>query len=103
MAGDLIIRSDVIRYLGVWMDSSLNFKTHTTKKCQSAMINFLKIRKIRHLLNTDTHSKLMPKSVHFTSRLLQCCTLQHPKGHPYKATAYTEHVCTLSAKKIEKG
>ena len=58
MAGDLIIRSDVIRYLGVWMDSSLNFKTHTTKKCQSAMINFLKIRKIRHLLNTDTTASL---------------------------------------------
>ena len=54
VAGDLIIRSNVIRYLRVWMDSSLNFKTHTTKKCQSAMINFLKIRKIRHLLNTDT-------------------------------------------------
>ena len=45
----------------------------------------------------------MPKSVHLTSRLLQCCTLQHPKGHPGKATAYTEHVCMLSAKKIEKG
>ena len=58
VAGDLIIRSDVIRYLGVWMDSSLNFKTHTTKKCQSAMINFLKIRKIRHLLNTDTTASL---------------------------------------------
>ena len=31
VAGDLILRSEVIRYLGVWMDSSLNFKTHTTK------------------------------------------------------------------------
>ena len=40
------------------MDSSLNFKTHTTKKCQSAMINFLKIRRIRHLLNTDTTASL---------------------------------------------
>ena len=58
VAGDLILRSEVIRYLGVWMDSSLNFKTHTTKKCQCAMINFLRIRKIRHLLDTDTTASL---------------------------------------------
>ena len=45
----------------------------------------------------------MPKPVHLTSRLLQCSTLQHPKGHPGQATAYTEHVCMLSAKKIKKG
>ena len=45
----------------------------------------------------------MPKSVHFTPGLLQCCTLQHPKGYFGQATVNTEHVCTLSAKKIEKG
>ena len=27
VAGGLIIRSDIIRYLGVWMDQSLNLKT----------------------------------------------------------------------------
>ena len=58
VAGDLLLRSEVIRYLGVWMDSSLNFKTHTMKKCQCAMINFLRIRKIRHLLSTDTTASL---------------------------------------------
>ena len=34
VAGDLILRSDVIRYLGVWLDATLNFKLHITKKMQ---------------------------------------------------------------------
>ena len=45
----------------------------------------------------------MPKSVHFTPRLLQHCALQHPKGYLGQAAANTEYVCTLSAKKIKKG
>ena len=31
IAGDLILRTDIIRYLGVWLNSTLNFKTHITK------------------------------------------------------------------------
>ena len=27
--GDLIVRTSTIRYLGAWMDTNLNFKTHT--------------------------------------------------------------------------
>ena len=46
VAGDLILRSEVIRYLGIWLDSALNFKTHVTKKCKAAMLNFLRIRGI---------------------------------------------------------
>ena len=45
----------------------------------------------------------MPKSVYLTPGLLQCCTLQGPKCHFGQITVNTEHVCTLSAKKIEKG
>ena len=58
VAGDLILRSDIIRYLGVWMDSNLSFKHHTTKKCQAAMINFIRIRNICHLLDADTTESL---------------------------------------------
>ena len=58
VAGDLILRSDIIRYLGVWMDSNLSFKHHTTKKCQAAMINFIRIRNIHHLLGADTTESL---------------------------------------------
>ena len=59
MAGDLIVRSEVIRYLGVWLNSTLNFKTHVTKKCKAAMLNFLRIRSIHHLLTEDTTSSLV--------------------------------------------
>ena len=47
--GDLILRSPVVRYLGAWLDSGLNFKTHVTKKCTVAIANFQRIKSIRHL------------------------------------------------------
>lgn len=53
IAGDLIVRTNIICYLGVWMDGNVNYKTHVTKKCQNAMPNFCKIRSIRHLLTTE--------------------------------------------------
>ena len=36
VAGDLILRSDTIKCLGVWLDSGLSLKTHVTKKMQSS-------------------------------------------------------------------
>ena len=58
VAGDLILRSTVIKYFGAWLDTSLNLKQHVTKKCQAEMINFFKIRNIRHLLDADTTANL---------------------------------------------
>ena len=59
VAGDLILRSDVIRYLGVWLDATLNFKLHVTKKCKAAMVNFIRIRGIHHLLTEEATSSLV--------------------------------------------
>ena len=59
VSGDLILRSNIIRYLGVWLDASLNFKTHTTKKCQAVILNFFRIRSIHHLLTQDATSSLV--------------------------------------------
>ena len=59
VAGDLILRSDVIRYLGVWLNATLNFKLHVTKKCKAAMINFIRIRGICHLLTDKAASSLV--------------------------------------------
>ena len=59
VAGDLILRSDVIRYLGVWLNATLNFKLHVTKKCKAAMINFIRIRGICHLLTDEAASSLV--------------------------------------------
>ena len=41
VAGDLIVRSHSIKYLGVHMDEHLNYKLHVTKKCQTAMVQLL--------------------------------------------------------------
>ena len=54
IASDLIVRSDTIKYLSVWMDQNLTLKQHITKKCQNAMLNFLKIRSIRQYLDNAT-------------------------------------------------
>ena len=59
VAGDLILRSDVIRYLGIWLDATLNFKLHVTKKCKAAMVNFIRIRGICHLLTEEATSSLV--------------------------------------------
>ena len=59
MAGDLILRSYVIKYMGVWLDSGLSIKTHFTKKCKAAVLNFIRIRRICHLLSQETTATLL--------------------------------------------
>ena len=56
--GDLIVRSEEVRYLGAWMDANLNYKLHVTKKCQAAMLNFQKIKSIHHLCDPKTCASL---------------------------------------------
>ena len=58
IAGDLIIRCELIRYLGVWMDAAMTFKQHIAKKCQAATLNLKRIRSIRHLITTDIAASL---------------------------------------------
>ena len=59
IAGNLILRSDIIRYLGVCLNSTLNFKLHVTKNCKAAMANFIRIRGIHHLLTEEATSSLV--------------------------------------------
>ena len=54
VAGDLILRSHTIRYLGAYLDENLNYKLHINKKCQAAMFNYFKIKGIRRLLDIPT-------------------------------------------------
>ena len=70
VAGDLALRSDTIKYLGVWLDSELSFKMHVTKKCKAAMLNFIRIRSISSSTVPGYHCQLTTKSVHLTSGLL---------------------------------
>ena len=52
--GELVNRLDCIKYLGTNLDQHLNFKTHVTLKCQTAMYNLYKIRQMRSVLTEET-------------------------------------------------
>ena len=56
---DQIEISDSVRYLGAFLDQTLSFKGHINKKCQAAMVNFVKIRKIRQFLSQDACATLV--------------------------------------------
>ena len=44
--GESVHRSQMVRYLGVWLESDLTFKTHV-KKCTTAMLNLQRIKNIK--------------------------------------------------------
>ena len=50
---DNIEISDSMRYICAFLDKTPSFKGHVNKKCQSAMVNFVKIRKIHQFLSQD--------------------------------------------------
>ena len=51
--GELVNRSDCIKYLGANLDQHLNFKIHVALKCQTAMYHLHKIRQIRLVLTEE--------------------------------------------------
>ena len=54
-----IPKSNCIKYLGGWVNAMLSFKTDITKKCQSAMVNLVKICNIRKYLTDDPTKTLL--------------------------------------------
>ena len=53
IAGDKIESESCIRYLGAYLDETLNFKEHIKRKCRTAMLNYLKIKSIRKYLTAE--------------------------------------------------
>ena len=51
--------SEVVKYLGMWMDCNLTFKDHIVKKCRISMINLQQIKLIRPFLNQEACTTLM--------------------------------------------
>ena len=43
-------RSEVIEYLGAWLDQNLTLTEHVNRKCQNVMMNLLKIKQLRKVL-----------------------------------------------------
>ena len=57
--GNHITTSEIVQYLGVFLDQLLNFKAHTKQKCRTAMSNLIRIRNICKFLMKDTCATLM--------------------------------------------
>ena len=55
--GEWILRSQVTRYLGAYLNTTLNLKQHIKIKCKAAMLNLLKIKAIRKYLTTEACTK----------------------------------------------
>ena len=102
VAGDLVVRSHSIKYLGVHLDENLNFKQHIMKKCQAAMFNYFKIRSIRHLLDAHTMAHLCLNLC--LSHLDYCNAILYglPEITINKLQQGPKHVCMLSTKKKQE-
>ena len=53
------VRSDNVKYLGGFLDSTLSFHQHVIAKCHAANINPQKTRHIRKFLTRDTCQQLV--------------------------------------------
>ena len=51
---DTVFTSQTIRYLGAWLDSTLNFQEHVTKKSASAIANIHRLMHIHRYLGQPT-------------------------------------------------
>ena len=56
--GTTIQKSEVIKYLGIWLDLQLNFKHHITMKCTVAMLNLQRIKMIPKYVTKDVANTL---------------------------------------------
>ena len=57
--GEEIVRANITKYLGAYLDSKLYFKEHIKTKCRAAMLNIYKIRAARKNLTRSACNKLM--------------------------------------------
>ena len=55
--GEQIPRSQMMRYIGAYLDPTLNLKQHIKIKCKAAMLNLLKIKATRKYLTTEACTK----------------------------------------------
>ena len=59
VAGDDVLRTSCIKYLGVHMDGELKLHKHITEKCKPASYNLYSIRCIRETLTVDACKQLV--------------------------------------------
>ena len=66
----VVNNSEVVKYLGTWMDCNLTFKDNIVKKCTTAMINLQRIKLIRPFLNTEACKTLMLGHLDYCNSIL---------------------------------
>ena len=50
---DRVAKSEVVKYLGAWLDPSLTYKYHIKQKCKIAMYNIQRIKHIHYMLTEE--------------------------------------------------
>ena len=63
VAGDEVLRTSCIKYLGVHMDGELKLHKHITEKCKIASYNLYSIRCIRESLTVDACKQVVQSLV----------------------------------------
>ena len=53
VTGEVVDKTDCIKYLGVWLDATLLLKHHITQKCRTAMWNLQRLKVICPFLTTE--------------------------------------------------
>ena len=53
VTGEVIDKTDCIKYLGVWLDATLSLKHHITQKCRTAMWNLQRLKAIHPYLTSE--------------------------------------------------
>ena len=56
---DTVAKSEVVKYLGTWLDKSLTYEFHIKQKCKIVMYNIHKIRHIQYMLTKDACKTLV--------------------------------------------
>ena len=51
--GELVERTEVIKYLGAFMDEQLNMQKHITEMCRKAMYGLYRLKQVRKVLTDE--------------------------------------------------
>ena len=53
VTGEVVDRTNCIKYLGIWLDDTLSLKHHITQKCKTALWNLQRLKAIHPFLTTE--------------------------------------------------
>ena len=101
--GEIVKRSNIIKYLSVFLDELLNLRQHITNRCKTAMYNWQCIRMIRPILTERATSALilglLISHMDYANRIM----IGLPETDLKKTTVSTDHVCKTSEEEGKTG